>query len=211
MRAIELTLAGLISTGALSATFVTDASSHGSIPDQLPTPRFDASQFAKTEASASSRAAVAAVLSRSTTTRRLLPADDHFNEDGEAGRLSVTPDVTVHARSVPSAVPDWSGSAMGVQVTARTRAVADLPPIFLVGGAGQETYMISPNGPLNYTLAPAGVEASVGDAHIGVGMQLNDRVYATVGYVREQRRYSAGARDWTQDEHYVGIGLRARW
>lgn len=125
--------------------------------------------------------------------------------------MSVTSDVTIRGQGASSAPPVWSRSAFGVQVTTSARAVADLPPIFLVGGAGRETYMIAPYGPLNYTLAPAGAEASVGDAHIGVGVELNDKTIATFGYVREQRRYSAGARDWSEDEHYVGVALRARW
>lgn len=211
VRAIELALAALVSGGALFTTFVNDATSQDALSRELPTPTFDVSQFAQTEASAGSRAAVAAALSRSSPPSRLLSARDYFHEHGGAGRVNLTPEVSVQALSASSAPPGWSGSALGVQVTASTRALGDLPPVFLVGGAGRETYMIAPYGPLNYTLAPSGAEASVGDAHIGVGVEVTDKAYLTVGYVREQRRYSAGAQEWSEDEHFVGIGLRARW
>jgi len=140
-----------------------------------------------------------------------LAANDHFNDNDGPGSVNIAPDVTIRAHGSSSAPPAWSGSALGVQATVSARAVADLPSVFLVGGAGRETYMIAPYGPLNYTLAPAGTEASLGDAHIGVGVELNDKTFVTVGYVREQRRYSAGARDWSEDEHYVGVALRTRW
>lgn len=43
VRSIELALAALVSGGALFATFVTDASSLAPLPDDMPTPRYDAS------------------------------------------------------------------------------------------------------------------------------------------------------------------------
>lgn len=209
-RAIELSLAALIAGGALFTTFVTDASTQSVLPGDWPTPSFDPAEFARTDASDGSRAAVAAVLAGRGTALRLAAAPDLTRETGSgaAGAIALTPEVSLSARA---GTPGWSGSALGVQVTATTRELTDLPPVFLVGGAGRESYMIAPGGPLNYTLAPAGVEASVGDAHFGVGVELGADVYATLGYVREQRRYRAGVREWKEDEHYAGVALRARW
>jgi len=212
-RATELSLAALVAGGALFTTFVTDAATQSALPGDWPTPAFDPAQFARTEASQGSRAAVAAALNGSGTALRFAaePGSTRHTEATPAGGFALTPEVTLHARAATPQPPRWSGSAMGLQVTATTRELTDLPPVFLVGGAGRESYMIAPGGPLSYTLAPAGVEASVGDAHFGVGVELGADVYATLGYVREQRRYRAGARAWREDEHYAGVALRARW
>ncbi|MCH8491040.1 MAG: hypothetical protein LAT81_14080 [Oceanicaulis sp.] len=228
-RATELTLAALVAGGALFATFVTDASTQSlqsgrsadsPVPRDRPTPAFDPAEFARTDASAGSRAAVAAALAGQGPALRLAAAPDitRHGEEAEAGALALTPELTVRARpaaasSGSATSPDsgWSGSAFGVQLTATSRELTDLPPVFLVGGAGRESYMIAPGGPLRYPLPPAGVEASVGDAHFGVGVELGSDVYATLGYVREQRRYRAGVREWKEEEHYAGVALRARW
>lgn len=218
-RAAELTLAALVAGGALFATFVTDASTQsawtGDSPLSMdrPTPAFDPAEFARTDASAGSRAAVAAALSGQGPALRLAAAPDitRQGEEAEPGAVALTPELTMRARPAPAPEPGWSGSALGVQLTATSRELTDLPPVFLVGGAGRESYMITAGGPLSYTLAPAGVEASVGDAHFGVGVELGSDVYATLGYVREQRRYRSGMREWKEDEHYGGIALRARW
>lgn len=220
-RATELTLAALVAGGALFATFVTDASTQSArsadipLPGAWPTPSFSPADFARTQASDGSRAAVAAALSGQGAALRLAAVPDmgRYGAAAEPGAVVLTPDVTLRARPAAAATASgWSGSALGVQLTATPRKMTDLPPLFLVGGAGRESYMIAPGaGPLSYTLAPAGVEARVGDAHFGVGVELGDDVYATVGYVREQRRYRSGMREWKEDEHYAGIALRARW
>ncbi|MGY6626891.1 MAG: hypothetical protein ACXIVL_00085 [Oceanicaulis sp.] len=217
---IELFLAALVGGGALFATFVTDASTQsargGDNPLSMdrPAPAFDQAEFSRTDASGGSRAAVAAALSGQGSALRLAAAPDIARQGAEAepGAIALTPELTMRARPAAAApASGWSGSALGVQLTATSRELTDLPPVFLVGGAGRESYMIAPGGPLRYTLAPAGVEASVGDAHFGVGVELGSDIYATMGYVREQRRYRAGAREWREDEHYAGVALRARW
>jgi len=212
-RATELTLAALVAGGALFATFVTDASPQSGLSVDRPAPAFNAAEFARTDAAAGSRAAVAAALAGQGAALRLAAAPDITRHDGETepGAVALTPELTMRARPASAPAPGWSGSALGVQLTATSRELTDLPPVFLVGGAGRESYMIAPGGARSYTRAPAGVEASVGDAHFGVGVELRSDVYATVGYVREQRRYRAGAREWKEDEHYAGIALRARW
>lgn len=195
------------------STFVTDAAPQSEGMADLPSPAIDLAQFARSDASAGSRAAVAAALGGQATALRLAAAPDIPGETGQspAGTIALTPDITVRARSGAPQAEGWSGSALGVQMTASTRQLADLPPVFLVGGAGRESYVIAPGSALSYTLAPAGVEASVGDAHFGVGVELARDVFVTAGYVREQRRYRDGMREWKEDEHYAGIALRARW
>lgn len=212
-RAAELALAAMITGGALFSAFVTDALPQTALSGDQPTPTFDPADFARTDAADGSRAAVAAALSGSGSALRLAAQPGHTRQtaDTEPGVVAQTRDVTVRARAAAPQAPGWSGSALGVQVTASTRELTDLPPVFLVGGAGRESYMIAPGGTLSYTFAPAGVEASVGDAHFGVGVELGRDVYATLGYVREQRRYRAGVREWREDEHYAGVALRARW
>ncbi len=212
-RATELVLAALVAGGALFCAFVTDASPQSALSDGWPAPAFNPDDFARTDAAEGSRAAVAAALSGSGTALRFAIEPGHTRHTGETSTAAValTPDVTVRARAATPQGHGWSGSALGLQVSASTRTLTDLPPVFLVGGAGRESYMIAPGGPLSYTLAPAGVEASVGDAHFGVGVELGSDVYATLGYVREQRRYRSGMREWKEDEHYAGVALRARW
>lgn len=211
-RRIELSLAALVAGGGLFTAFVTDASPQNA-PDSAPSPApfLDPGAFTYSDASQGSRRAVAAALAGSGAANRLsAPARGGAGAD-EAGAVALSPDVALraHARSQDGA--GWSGSALGVQVTASTRALSDLPPVSLVGGAGRESYMIAPGGMRQYTLAPAGVAASVGDAHFGAGIELTDDLYITAGYVREQRRYRIGARDWSEDDHYAGVTVRTRW
>jgi hypothetical protein len=212
-RATELSLAALVSGAALFSTFVTDAAPQSDLASGLPSPSIDLSQFARSEVSTGSRAAVAAALGGQGAALRLAAAPDIQDEAGQsrAGSIALTPDVSVRARARAPEANGWTGSALGVQMTASTRQLADLPPVFLVGGAGRESYVIAPGSALSYTLAPAGVEASVGDAHFGVGVELARDAFVTAGYVREQRRYRNGMREWKEEEHYAGIALRARW
>lgn len=209
-RAIELGLAALISGGALFTVFVTDA-----VPQDErlgpPTPSFDTSQFMMPEASAGTRAVVTEVLSRSGTALRILPSSPPSGEPGEAASVTILPDVTVGTRTGAASPQGRSGSALGIELTARAGNAGDMPSVFIVGSVGRQTYKFAPYGLRHYALAPTGEAAVLGDAHVGIGVQLNDRVYAAAGYVREKRRYSLGERNWNEDEHYIGLALRARW
>lgn len=129
----------------------------------------------------------------------------------EGAVVFVTRDITIQAHTNPSSPHRDPRSALGIQITARASTPADLPPVFLIGGSGRETYVVSPNGPREYSLFAAGTETTLGDAHVGIGVQLNANVYATAGYVREKRSFRAGAHNWSENEHFVGMALRARW
>lgn len=210
-RSIELTLAALLSGGALFTSFVTDAAPQSAGSEHWPLASSNLHPPVSHDVSAGTRAAMAEVLSRSGSALRLLPASDAGATGHAAGALHLTPDIAIRAHTHSSALSDGSGSSLGIELAARTAPSADLPPVFIVGGVGRETYMIAPSSPREYALVAAGSETSLGDAHIGIGVQLNPNIYATAGYVREKRRYSSGSQGWSEEEHFAGIALRARW
>ena len=127
-RAIELSLAALVSGGALFSTFVTDAAPQSEGVADLPSPAIDLAQFARSDASAGSRAAVAAALGGQATALQLAGAPDIPGETGQspAGSIALTPDITVRARAGAPRAQGWSGSALGVQMTASTRQLAEV-------------------------------------------------------------------------------------
>ncbi|KAA5805059.1 hypothetical protein F1654_03440 [Alkalicaulis satelles] len=218
-RSAELSLAALVAGGGLFTAFVTDAApqnpAHAPSADPgalaLSAPFVDLDAYSLPQASDGSRQAVAAALSRSGAALRLAEPYPYSLASSDETGFDLGPDVQLRARARAVDGSRWSGSALGVQLTASTRTLSDLPPVFLVGGAGRESYVIAPSGMLDYTFAPAGAFASVGDAHFGVGLEVNDDLFVTAGYVREQRHYRMGARDWSEEDHYAGLALRARW
>ncbi len=210
-RALELGAAAMISIGALFTTFVTDATPQSQPPGTWPTHGFDPRQFVPGNVSTGTRAVLAETLSRSGTALRFLPATGTAH-DGEAEALvHVTHDITIRAHTRPKTAVTDSSSALGIQVTARTDTPDDMPPVFIVGGSGRETYVLSPHGMRDYSLYAISGEATLGDAHVGIGVQLNPNMYVMAGYVREKRTYRSGAHNWSEEEHFVGLALRARW
>lgn len=210
-RSVELALAALISGGALFTGFVTDAASQSAELQHAAMAGGDTRLIASPDRPAGTRAAMAEVLSRSGSLFRILPVSSVLQSDPDTGSVQLTPDISIRAHTHGTALADWSGSALGIEISARTASSPELPPVFVVGGAGRETYMIAPHSPREYSLVPAGSETSLGDAHIGIGVQLNPNVFATVGYVREKRSYRVGSHGWSEEEHFAGIALRARW
>jgi hypothetical protein len=100
---------------------------------------------------------------------------------------------------------------MGVQIRVAPDAGSSEPQWWIVGGAGRESYALSPGSLREYTVAPFSSETVIGDTHLGVAVKLSDHAHASIGYVREKREFHLGREDWEEDEHFLGIGLHARW
>lgn len=208
-RKIEVSLAALIAGASMFAAFAPGASSTDRgvyQPPALtaPTPTFQASEFADLELTASSRAVAAQVISGEVQATRFTRAAPR----GES--LTPPTGLRVAPRASSESGPAWTGQAVGLEVTA-SASDSQHNRWWLVGGAGRESYAVAPAGLREFTIAPVSAETTIGDAHLGVAFALNDKAYASIGYVRENRKYSLGAQDWEEDEHYIGVGLQARW
>lgn len=214
VRRIEVCLAALIAGGGLFASFVPGASSSdmtgpqstGAAMDAAPTPSFSVSEFSDVDVSSAARGVAATVAGRRADPSRFsAPAPRSEREAARRGGVQVTP-----RASAPSG-PAWSGRTLGVQVTAAPSGAASNAQWWIVGGAGRESYAVAPGGLREFTIAPVAAEAVIGDAHMGLGFKVSDSAFASVGYVREQRKFVLGTEDWEEDEHYIGVGFQARW
>jgi hypothetical protein len=209
VRRLEVSLAAMIAGGAMFAAFVPGANSDEMDPAASltgPSPSFDLSQFNNIAVSDASRAVAAAL-----TGQRADPARFSAPAPRRAPRSDAAQPVQVTPRAQATSGPAWSGRALGIEVTAAPSGAASDADWWLVGGAGRESYAVAPGGLRDFTIAPVAAETSIGDAHMGVGFKVTDRAFASVGYVREQRRFSLGTEDWEEDEHYIGVGFQARW
>ena len=210
VRRIEVSLAAIIAGGALFAALVPGASSSDARYADTPTPSFSVSEFEDMAMSDASRAVAASISGRRADPVRFSappPETERSEEDGDrpAAPVQVTP-----RASAPSG-PAWSGRALGIEVTAVPSGAASQADWWLVGGAGRESYAVAPGGLGEFTIAPVAAETTIGDAHMGVGFKVTDRAFASIGYVREQRKFVLGTEDWEEDEHYIGVGFQARW
>ncbi len=208
-RKLEISLAALVAGAAMFAAFVPGANSNERgfyQPPVMDAPlaQIDASEFADLELSAPSQAVAAQVLSGEAQTTRFARAT--LSQD----QLTPPPGVRVSTRASAPSGPAWSGEAVGLEITAAPFET-EQGRWWLVGGAGRETYAVAPAGLREFTVAPVTAETTIGDAHLGVAFALNDNAYASLGYVRENRKFSLGTEDWEEDEHYFGVGVQARW
>ncbi len=208
-RKLEISLAALIAGTAMFAAFVPGANSsvrslYAPPPMDAPDIRIDSSDFAELDLSEPSRAVAAQVMSGEGQTTR-------FNTTSPVtAPLTPPPGVRVSPRASSVSGPAWAGQAVGLEITAAPLDSGETR-WWVVGGAGRESYAVAPAGLREFTVAPIAAETTIGDAHLGVAFALNDNAYASIGYVRENRQFSLGAQDWEEDEHYLGIGLQARW
>ena len=208
-RKLEISLAALIAGTSMFAAFAPGANSsvrsvYAPPPMNAPELRIDSRDFADLRLSEPSRAVAAQVMSGEIQTTR-------FTRTPAAGETLRPPaGLRISPRASASSGPAWTGQAVGLEITAapvdgkKTRW-------WLVGGAGRESYAVAPAGLREFTIAPVSAETTIGDAHLGVAFAINDKAYASVGYVRENRKFSLGADDWEEDEHYIGVAVQARW
>ncbi|MCP2669411.1 hypothetical protein NHF40_00530 [Maricaulaceae bacterium EIL42A08] len=208
-RKLEISLAALIACGAMFGALVPGAISNdrGVYEPPLmdaPTAQISASEFEGLAVSSASRAVAAEVMSGDAQPSRFAPAT--LNRD----QLTPPPGVQVSPRASAASGPAWSGEAVGLEVTYALMD-AEERRWWLVGGAGRESYAVAPAGLREFTVAPVSAETTIGDAHLGVAFALNDNAYASLGYVRENRKFTLGTEDWEEDEHYLGVGVQARW
>jgi hypothetical protein len=211
-RQKEILAAALIGCGGLFLAMVPGASSSENTVFELPTmdaplAQINVGDFSDVEPaslSASSRAVAAQVMSGEGQATRL--ARTRVPED------SLTPPsgVQFNPRASAASGPAWSGRAVGLDVSYSPTG-ATYRHWWLVGGAGRESYAVAPAGLREFTIAPVAAETTIGDAHLGVAFALNENAYASVGYVRENRKFTLGTEDWEEDEHYLGVGVQARW
>ena len=208
-RTLEISLAALIAGTAMFTALVPGASSsvrHAYAPPPMNAPdvRIDSSDFADLDMSRPSRAVAAQVMSGELRTTRL------NTTPAVSEPFTPPPGLRVSPRASAPSEAAWRGRAVGLAVTAAPLDGGETR-WWLAGGAGRESYVVAPAGLGEFTIAPVAAETTIGDAHLGVAVALNDNAYASIGYVREKREFSLGAQDWEEDEHYLGIGLRARW
>ncbi len=228
-RRFELILAALVAggasfaalaPGALSASGVSTSSSTAlstassaasSIGDRSAIPmrppeigRVSASDFADIQVSDASRAVAAAVVSGEARAARFTTAPPARSAPGAAA-------VRVSPRASMQSGPAWSGETLGLQLSYAPPTGPNEPKWWIVGGAGRESYAVAAGGLREFTVAPVSASTTVGDSHLGVAMELGDHAYASVGYVREARKFTLGTQDWEEEEHYLGVGLQARW
>lgn len=208
-RKLEISLAALIACGAMFGALVPGAISNdrGVYEPPLmdaPTAQISASEFEGLAVSSASRAVAAEVMSGDAQPSRFARAT--LNRD----QLTPPPGVQVSPRASAASGPAWSGEAVGLEVTYALMD-AEERRWWLVGGAGRESYAVAPAGLREFTVAPVSAETTIGDAHLGVAFALNDNAYASLGYVRENRKFTLGTEDWEEDEHYLGVGVQARW
>lgn len=214
VRRFEVALAGVIAGGASFAALAPMAlSSNGAreVASLRPTPvaapalsAISATEFTNIEVSEASRAVAAAVVGGELSAARFSAPSPRRTEPG-AGAVSVTP--TARADSGPA----WSGQTLGLELSYAPPTGPNEPNWWIIGGAGRESYAVAPGGLREFTVAPVSAETTVGDSHLGVAMEMGDHAYASVGYVREVRKFSLGTEDWEEEEHYIGVGLQARW
>jgi len=214
-RKIELCLAGAISSVAVFTAFVPGAQSETAQADLLrapavPVPRVNPAHslnpdlYQSLRISDASRSVATAILRGGTRqpdffTQEFTPAAQ------ETGTLSIQPNIRRETGD------GWEAEAMGFEVRFTPRSDAEGPNWWIMGGAGRESYAVAPSSLRQYTVTPVTAEAVIGDTHVGVALQLSDTAYASLGYVREQRNFSLGREDWEEDEHFIGIGVHARW
>lgn len=218
-RVLELGLAALIAGAGLFAAFVPGASSDAPRHDldpalngqHLPTPRLNPAYFRDPEIyrdlriSEASRSVANAILSRAS-----IPASPAPRERIAVPEIS-TEGFSISPRAQADSGDGWSATAMGVQVRVAPDAGSSEPNWWIVGGAGRESYALSPGSLREFTVAPFSSETVIGDTHLGVAVKLSDRAHASFGYVREKREFHLGREDWEEDEHFLGIGVHARW
>ncbi|WP_156776247.1 hypothetical protein [Oceanicaulis sp. HTCC2633] len=218
-RILELGLAAMIASGGLFAAFVPGAASDAPVHDldpsltghALPTPRVNPAQLRNPEfyrdlrISEASRRVANAVMSHTVDLENSRPderiASPHIAMEGFA----------ISPRAQSESGDGWSASALGVQVRVNPETGVSDPQWWIVGGAGRESYAVSPGSLREFTVAPFSSETVIGDTHVGVAVKLSDRAHASFGYVREKREFHLGREDWEEDEHFLGVGLHARW
>lgn len=166
-----------------------------------------ASEFADLRLSDAARAVASSVSGENFVGSRFNVPSPSLNpvRSLQRGQIQVTP------VAASQSGPAWTGRALGFEIAAAPQSGQGDAQWWLVGGAGQESYAVAPAGLREFTVAPVAAQTTIGDAHMGVGLRINDSTYASFGYVREQRKFVLGTEDWEEDEHYVGVGLQARW
>lgn len=213
VRKIEVSLAAIIAGGALFASLSPGANSsdyegayEGAPASSAPTPDFSVSDFSDLQVSDAAQAVAASVAGRRADPSRFsAPTRQADPREADRGAVQVTP------RATTQSGPAWSGRTLGIEVTAAPSGAASDANWWLVGGAGRESYAIAPGGLREFTIAPVGAEATIGDAHMGLAFKVSDRAFASVGYVREQRKFTLGTQGWEEEEDYLGVGFQARW
>jgi hypothetical protein len=218
-RILELSLAAIIGGGGLFAAFVPGAAPNAPAHDlsseltgrSLPSPRLNPVSLQNPDfyrdlrISDASRRVANAILAPTSSAQTFTPRSESRTPETSMEGFAVTP----RARSESG--DGWSATALGIQVRVTPDTGAAEPQWWIVGGAGRESYALSPGSLREYTVAPFSSETVIGDTHLGVAVKLSDRAHASFGYVREKREFHLGREDWEEDEHFLGVGLHARW
>lgn len=218
-RILELSLAALIGGGGLFAAFAPGAAPEAPIHDlspeltgrSLPTPRLNPASlqnpdfYRNLRISDASRRVANAIMAPTSRAQTFTPRSETRTPEASMEGFAVSP------RAQSESGDGWSATALGIQVRVSPDTGAAEPNWWIVGGAGRESYAVSPGSLREYTVAPFSSETVIGDTHLGVAVKLSDRAHASFGYVREKREFHLGREDWEEDEHFLGVGLHARW
>lgn len=104
-----------------------------------------------------------------------------------------------------------SGQAVGLAIEVRR----DTPDPGMTGwrfvaGFENERLEISPAARGIVQLYRGGT-LSVVDGYAGLATDITNRGTFTLGYVRQERRARAGAREWADDGHFIGMAWQTSW
>lgn len=213
-RTIELTLAGLISIGAAFAALVpmglagiADMSAREMIAAAFKSEPAPRPELMRPEARA-----VLAEFSRPGSMSE--PEPFGFAPDGgRAIALSVPVEQVELAFQPRLEISAGDGEArrvLGMSVSA-SREIEGRR-WWIMAGAEHETYAVAPGAEFGqFDLTRIGGSAAVGDAHIGVAFEVEEDVYASLGYVQQRRRFDLGETEWDEEDHFVGATVRMRW
>lgn len=214
-RVLELSLAAAISGAALFMAYAPAAkpdeqmrinetgASAFPVPRLNPAHQFHPDLYDTPDVSEASRAVARTILNNGAN--RLAQFQPSQTSPLSAGRFQVS------TRAQRQSMDGWEANAMGIEVQFSPQTGESDPNWWIIGGAGRESYGVSPGSLNSFTVTPLSSETVIGDTHLGIAYQLTDGAYASLGYVREKREFNLGREDWEEEDHFIGIGLHARW
>lgn len=166
-RILELSLAAIIGCGGLFAAFAPGAAPEAPIHDlspeltgrSLPTPRLNPASlqnpdfYRNLRISDASRQVANAIMAPTSRAQTFTPRSETRTPEASMEGFAVSP------RAQSESGDGWSATALGVQVRVSPDTGAAEPNWWIVGGAGRESYAVSPGSLREYTVAPTPVLA----------------------------------------------------
>lgn len=209
-RKIELGLASVISITAVFTAFVPQTSADNlslAMQEAIMAPFRAAGESTRIEA----RPEIAEAI-RSTRPIQRLSVDRDFERDPNSIFRITAEDIDIRVSPQFSRESTDTSTQRTLGVRFEAEPVTDDRRWWLMGGVEHETYIAVPtDGFRDLSLSQVGGSTAIGDAHAGVAFELNDGMYASLGYVRQTRQFNLGKDSWEEEDHFIGATFRARW